>query len=47
MFVKKDHKLSNCKEVSCEIKLFVKTLKMYLDDEEKAKSDRRGFFISH
>ena len=46
-FSAKVHELSNCKEVTCEIKLFVKTLKMYFADKEKTESDRRDFFISH
>ena len=46
-FCEKVHELSNCKEPSCEIKMFVKTLGVYLRDETKPEVDRRNFFISH
>ena len=46
-FSEKVHELPNCKEPSCEIKMFVKTLGVYLRDETKPEVDRRNFFISH
>ena len=46
-FCDKVHELSNCKEPTCEIKMFVKTLGVYLRDETKTEVDRRDFFISH
>ena len=46
-FCEKVHELANCQLDTCEIKLFVGTLKEYLEDEEKTESDRRDFFISH
>ena len=44
-FCEKVHELSNCKEPSCEIKMFVKTLEVYLRDETKTEVDHRDFLI--
>ena len=43
----KTHELSRCKDASCEITLFVKTLKTYLENNEKTESEHEDLFISH
>ena len=42
-FCENVHELSNSKEPSCEIKMFVKSLGVYLRDETKTEVDRRDF----